>query len=66
MLMKRIGIVVAIFFIAVQAICADDFDFKYYFDWETGYKGYAEAEYIGRAMLSDILKKLKKNFKKLS
>ena len=62
MLMKRIGIVVAIFFIAVQAICADEA--KYYSDWKTGYKGYAEAEYIGRG--SDILKKLKKNFKKLS
>ena len=33
--MKRVGIVFAIFFIAVQVICADEA--KYYSDWKTGY-----------------------------
>ena len=60
MLMKRIGIVVAVFFIAVQAICAGDFDFKYYSDWETGYKGYAKAEYIGKGDAERYLEELEK------
>ena len=58
MLMKRIGIVVAVFFIAVQAICADEA--KYYSDWETGYKGYAKAEYWVKD--TQISEKLRKTF----
>ena len=59
MLMKRIGIVVAIFFIAVQVICANE-PFKYYSDWETGYKGYAKAEYIGKGDSERYLEELEK------
>ena len=62
MLMKRIGIVVAIFFIAVQAICADEA--KYYSDGETGYKGYAEAEYIGKGDAERYLEEIKEKFQK--
>ena len=57
--MKRIGIVVAIFFIAVQVICANE-PFKYYSDWETGYKGYAKAEYIGKGDSERYLEELEK------
>ena len=56
--MKRIGIVVAIFFIAVQAICAGEA--KYYSDCVTGYKGYAEAEYIGKGDAERYLEELEK------
>ena len=59
--MKRIGIVVAIFFIAVQAICADDFDLKYYFDWETGYNGYAKANYWRKGDVTQDLEDLEKD-----
>ena len=58
--MKRVGIVVAIFFIAVQAICAGDFDFKYYSDWETGYKGYAKAVYMDKGNIEQKLEKVRK------
>ena len=61
--MKRIGIVVAIFFIAVQVICANE-PFKYYSDWETGYKGYAKADYLGKGdserFLEEYLEELDK------
>ena len=56
--MKRVGIVFAIFFIAVQVICADEA--KYYSDWKTGYKGYAEAEYIGKGDSERYLEELEK------
>ena len=59
MLMKRIGIVVAIFFIAVQVICAGEA--KYYSDCVTGYKGYAEAEYIGKGDAERYLEKARKS-----
>ena len=62
MLMKRIGIVVAIFFIAVQAICAGEA--KYYSDCVTGYKGYAEAEYIGKGDAERYLEEIKEKFQK--
>ena len=58
--MKRVGIVFAIFFIAVQAICADDFDLKYYFDWETGYNGYAKANYWRKGDVTQDLEDLEK------
>jgi hypothetical protein len=57
--MKRVGIVFAIFFIAVQVICANE-PFKYYSDWETGYKGYAKAEYIGKGDSERYLEELEK------
>ena len=57
--MKRVGIVFAIFFIAVQAICADEA--KYYSDWETGYKGYAEAEYLEKGNIEQNLEKARKS-----
>ena len=60
--MKRVGIMFAIFFIAVQAICAGDFDFKYYSDWETGYKGYAKAVYIDQGNIEQNLEKARKGF----
>ncbi|WP_315329841.1 hypothetical protein [Treponema socranskii] len=56
--MKRVGIVFAIFFIAVQIICADEA--KYYSDCVTGYKGYAEAEYIGKGDSERYLEELEK------
>lgn len=56
--MKRVGIVFAIFFIAVQVICADEA--KYYSDCVTGYKGYAEAEYIGKGDSERYLEELEK------
>ena len=63
MLMKRIGIVVAVFFIAVQAICADEA--KYYSDWKTGYKGYAKAEYIGKGDTERYLEEVRKNVEEI-
>ena len=57
--MKRVGIVFAIFFIAVQAICANE-PFKYYSDWETGYKGYAEAVYMDKGNIEQNLEKARK------
>lgn len=57
--MKRVGIVFAIFFIAVQVICANE-PFKYYSDWETGYKGYAKAVYWVKD--TQISEKLRKTF----
>jgi len=57
--MKRVGIVFAIFFIAVQVICADEA--KYYSDCVTGYKGYAEAEYIGKGDSERYLEEIKEN-----
>ena len=57
--MKRVGIVFAIFFIAVQVICANE-PFKYYSDWETGYKGYAKAEDIGKGDSERYLEELEK------
>ena len=62
MLMKRVGIVFAVFFIAVQVICAGEA--KYYSDWETGYKGYAEAEYIGKGDAERYLEEIKEKFQK--
>ena len=56
--MKRVGIVFAIFFIAVQVICADEA--KYYSDCVTGYKGYAKAEYIGKGDSERYLEELEK------
>ena len=61
--MKRVGIVFAVFFIAVQVICANE-PFKYYSDWETGYKGYAEAEYIGKGDAERYLEEIKEKFQK--
>ena len=61
--MKRVGIVVAVFFIAVQAICAGEA--KYYSDWETGYKGYAEAEYIGKGDTERYLEEVRKNVEEI-
>jgi len=60
--MKRVGIVFAVFFIAVQAICAGEA--KYYSDWETGYKGYAKAEYIGKGDAERYLEEIKEKFQK--
>ena len=57
--MKRVGIVFAIFFIAVQVICANE-PFKYYSDWETGYKGYAEAVYMDKGNIEQNLEKARK------
>ena len=63
MLMKRVGIVFAIFFIAVQVICAGEA--KYYSDWETGYKGYAEAVYMGKGDAERYLEEIKEKFQKV-
>ena len=57
--MKRVGIAFVIFFIAVQVICADEA--KYYSDWETGYKGYAEAEYMDKGNIEQNLEKARKS-----
>ena len=56
--MKRVGIVFAIFFIAVQIICADEA--KYYSDCVTGYKGYAEAVYMDKGNIEQNLEKARK------
>ena len=59
--MKRVGIVFAIFFIAVQAICADDFDLKYYFDFETWYNCYEKEKYCRNNDVTQDLEDLEKN-----
>ena len=61
--MKRVGIVFAIFFIAVQVICADEA--KYYSDCVTGYKGYAEAKYIGKGDTERYLEEVRKNVEEI-